>query len=192
MVAVLFARRDSVYKSFAGLDVYDEARDARTWPGGCPVIAHPPCRGWGRLRGMANPAEGELDLARFAVDAVRSYGGVVEHPAFSLLWDDKGLPEPGVRDAFGGVTYPVLQSWWGHRAPKLTFLYVVGVGELPRVPFALGTPGGRVELMGRAEREATPWAFAAWLVDLARSCSVGFPEFAHPGQSAAGRIPVSL
>ena len=43
-VAVLFARADSIYKTLPGCDVYDIKRDARTWPGGCPVVAHPPCR----------------------------------------------------------------------------------------------------------------------------------------------------
>lgn len=52
-VAVLFARADSIYKGLPGVDVYDADRDARTFPGGCPVVAHPPCRAWavsGRLR----------------------------------------------------------------------------------------------------------------------------------------------
>lgn len=191
MVAVLFARRNSVYKSLPGVDVYDELRDARTWPGGCPVVAHPPCRAWGRLAQFAKPLPHERQLGLFAVDSVRAWGGVMEHPAWSRLWEAAGLPLPGFRDQFGGYTYPVLQSWWGHRAPKATWLYIVG-GVVPPVPFELGTPGGRVEAMGRSEREATPPAFAAWLLDLARGCTVGFPEFAHSGQSAAGRIPASL
>ena len=43
MIAILFARKDSVYKAMPGLDVYDFERDALTWPGGAPLIAHPPC-----------------------------------------------------------------------------------------------------------------------------------------------------
>lgn len=52
MVAVLFARRDSIYKLMPWANVYDDQRDALTWPGGTPVIAHPPCREWGRLYAM--------------------------------------------------------------------------------------------------------------------------------------------
>ena len=50
MIAVLCARHDSPYKAIPTCDVYDEARDARTFPGGVPVIAHPPCRGFGNFR----------------------------------------------------------------------------------------------------------------------------------------------
>lgn len=42
MVAVLFARSNSVYKSMPGCDVFDLERDARTYSGNSPVIAHPP------------------------------------------------------------------------------------------------------------------------------------------------------
>jgi hypothetical protein len=167
--AVLFARRTSVYKDLA-CDVWDEDRDARKFAGGVACVAHPPCRGWGRLRAFAKVAPGELDLARFAVAAVRANGGVLEHPAFSSLWRDQDLPPPGAGyDHSGGWTLSVDQSWWGHRAPKATWLYIVGIGPraIPSFPFHLGMAEHRVEWMGKAEREATPPAFASWLLDLA-------------------------
>lgn len=37
MIAVLFARADSVYKSLPDCDVWDADRNALLWPGGCPV-----------------------------------------------------------------------------------------------------------------------------------------------------------
>lgn len=168
-VAVLFARKTSHYKTFAGADVFDAERDARTYAGGAPVIAHPPCRAWGRLRQFAKPRHDERDLALWAVCQVRKWGGVLEHPAGSLLWEAAGLPQPGERDEFGGFTLPVFQSWWGHRAPKATWLYIVGIEprELPPLPFELGVPPGRIENMGKAEREATPPQFASWLIELA-------------------------
>ena len=43
-VAVLFARKDSIYKEFEQCDVYDIERNALTFSGGIPIIAHPPCR----------------------------------------------------------------------------------------------------------------------------------------------------
>ena len=63
MIAVLFARQDSRYKQLHGFDVYDIDRDARTYNKNYPVIAHPPCRAWGRLSHMANPRHDEKDLS---------------------------------------------------------------------------------------------------------------------------------
>lgn len=180
--AVLFARRDSVYKSLPDLDVYDEDRDARGYTDKLPVIAHPPCRAWGRLRAFAKPAPHEKDLARFAVAKVRAFGGVLEHPATSTLWADQSLPYPGEQsDQWGGWTLPVVQYWWGHRAMKATWLYIVGISprELPPFPLVLGDAPCVVDTNFRAghpqrrplvtdrEREATPPAFADFLVSIA-------------------------
>ena len=65
---------------------------------------------------MANPRADERNLARLAVALVREFGGVLEHPAASTLWPAQRLPPIGQRDAFGGWTLPIVQSWWGHRA----------------------------------------------------------------------------
>jgi hypothetical protein len=185
-IAVLFARADSIYKSIEGCDVWDIERNALNWPGGCPVVAHPPCRAWGRLSHMAKPRPGEKDLARWAVDRVRQWGGVLEHPNASRLWADKQLPKPGDTDSFGGFTYPIHQNWFGHRAEKATLLYIVGctASDLPRIPYVMGTathviasstakqnrkhPQFRPEVT-RSEREHTPPVLAQWLVDLART-----------------------
>lgn len=173
--AALYVRADTVYKQIAGVDCWDIDRDARGFDGPLPVVAHPPCRAWGRLRGMAKPRHDEKALGFHAVDCVRRFGGVLEHPAYSLLWDESGMPKPGYGvDAFGGWTFPVMQQWFGHRAPKSTWLYVVGCNpkDLPGYGIILGLAAGRVELMGRAERERTPKKFAEWLVDLASRCKL--------------------
>ena len=171
-VVVLFARRDSVYKSDPRCDVFDEDRDARTYTGTLPVVAHPPCRAWGGLAHMAKPAPGERDLAFFAVDQVRRLGGVVEHPRASRLWTEAALPAPGCRDAFGGFTVGIDQDWFGHRAEKRTLLYVVGIepASIPAFALRLERPTHVVERMGRAEREHTPPLLASWLVELASRC----------------------
>jgi hypothetical protein len=170
-VAVLFTRANTPYRQL-GADVWGERRDARTYAGRAPVVAHPPCRTWGRLSHFAKAPDHESALSCFAVRQVQRVGGVLEHPAGSKLWDYCGLPQPGRRDEFGGFTLPVLQSWWGHRAPKPTWLYIVGIEpeELPAFPFALGIPEGRVEQMCKAERERTPPEFAAWLLEVASRC----------------------
>lgn len=195
MIAVLFARKDSVYKTLPECDVWDIDRDARNWPGGSTVVAHPPCRAWGRLAHMAKPRHDEKDLARFAVAQVRRWGGVLEHPSGSRLWVDQQLPEPGDIDEHGGWTIGISQHWWGHRAEKKTLLYVVGIGldGAPSMPFQLGTGthviaqdtrkgnGGKRLQQGdlgwrpfvtHAERERTPPDLARWLVALASKCVV--------------------
>lgn len=190
-VAALFVRADSIYKTLDGVDAYDAVRDALTWQGGCPVVAHPPCRAWGKLRALAKPRPGERELALWAVEQVRRFGGVLEHPAFSTLWQAAGLPRPeDGPDAFGGWTLAISQHWWGHKAEKLTWLYIVGVppSGLPAIPFCFGDgthvitqppkpKGGRRKVKGdpgwrpevtKAEREHTPPVLAQWLVEVAR------------------------
>lgn len=189
-VAVLFARTDSVYKTLPGCDVWDIDRDARKYSGDWPVVAHPPCRAWGRLSHMAKPRADEKELALFAANKVRFRGGVLEHPAFSKLWNVAALalPVPGERDVFGGWTLPIHQHWWGHRAEKATWLYIVGCppADIPPMPIVLGRAPMVVSTSGRrkdgsrhgvrpeipdAEREHTPLALAEWLVELARRCA---------------------
>ena len=186
-VAVLFARADSVYKTMPAVDVWDIERDARKWPGGSPVVAHPPCRAWGRLAHMAKPRHDEKDLARWAVAQVRRFGGVLEHPKDSKLWSDQGLPPADTtRDEFGGWTLGITQHWWGHRATKATKLYIVGCSpaDIPDMPALVLGEGTHVIAQDsrrlahgdvrkrpectKAEREQTPPKLATWLVDLSR------------------------
>lgn len=192
-IAALFVRADSIYKSLPGVDAWDADRDARLWPGGIPCIAHPPCRAWSRLRHFARPVPGEREYALWALTQVRRWGGVLEHPAASLLWREAELPRPGTffaRDAWGGWSMAVWQFWWGHRASKPTWLYIVGVASsaIPPVPLRLGEPTHVVQSrlpagtsrphISRAERDQTPPAFAAWLVEVARVTCVGCRESA--------------
>lgn len=182
-VAVLFARSDSHYKAIPGCDVWDIDRDALRWLGGAPVVAHPPCRAWGRLRHFANPRPGEKELAIWAVDQVRKFGGVLEHPASSTLWPAADLPAPGAVDAWGGWTLPIHQNWFGHRAQKSTLLYIVGCkpADLPVMPMVLGEATHVVQSrkrhdhrphISKPEREHTPVELAEWLCEVARRCEV--------------------
>ena len=193
-VAILFARADSIYKTLPDCDVWDIERDARKWPGGCQVVAHPPCRAWGRLKHFARPRADEKDLAVWAVAQVRKWGGVLEHPAGSSLWPVVGLPAFGCCDQHGGWTLPILQQSFGHRAAKKTLLYIVGCkpSSIPALPLILGDapcivgtscrrddgtkirrgdPRFRMEVT-KKEREHTPKDLAIWLCELARRCKI--------------------
>lgn len=186
MIAILFARKDSIYKSLSDCDVYDAERNALTWPGGTPVIAHPPCRLWGRLRKLSKASDTERELAIWAVSQVRQWGGVLEHPAGSTLWEAANLPKPGERDEFKGFTIWISQWWFGHKADKPTWLYFCGIepADLPKIPYRLGNPayvvntskragskGHRPEIL-KSEREYTPVMLAEWLLDIARKIAV--------------------
>lgn len=185
-VTVLFARRDSHYKSMPGIDVYDIDRDARTFPGGTPVVAHPPCRAWGMLAHMAKPRPDERELAPWAIQQIRKFGGVLEHPKGSRLWKEISLPLPGeFPDEFGGFSLDVDQYDWGHLAHKATRLYVCGcsIDDIPQMPPKNLTPT-RWSIAGESKaggikgthrisdrlREATPPAFASFLIEIARRC----------------------
>jgi hypothetical protein len=187
VISALYVRTDSVYKTL-GVDCWDIDRDARNWPGGNPVIAHPPCRAWGKLHRFANPRPGEKELAIDAVNSVRKWGGVLEHPSGSHLWKEMNLPLPGKYDEYGGFTLNVNQSWWGHKAEKKTLLYIVGmkVEDVPRMPisfdaiqYTISSPkkvNGRrnqhKKEISKKEREETPIDFAKWLIELASNCKV--------------------
>jgi len=184
MVSALYVRKDSIYKQL-GIDCWDIDRDARNWPGGNPVIAHPPCRAWGSLSHMAKPREDEKELAIRAIRAIREFGGILEHPATSKLWAVLNLPAPGKIDSFGGYTLCINQSWFGHKALKKTFLYIVGCSQqdLPPIPISFDAiqytiaskikkkSGRRVKKeVTKAEREQTPPTLAAWLIAVAEKC----------------------
>ena len=186
-IAVLFARNDSIYKTIEGCDVWDKNRNALNWDGCSPVVAHPPCRAWGNLRQFSHPRPGEKELAIWAIEKIRKYGGVLEHPRSSTLWIEAELPYPQSRDRWGGWTLPIFQHWWGHKAEKATFLYIVGCSpfDIPNLPMRLDEPTHTVSSSGRRrdgtrlkarpeltkrEREETPVDLAIWLIELAKRC----------------------
>lgn len=169
-VAVLFARQDSIYKSFPCCDVYDLARDALTFNGKKSVVVHPPCRAWSRLAHLAKPRVGEKELAFFALEQVRKNGGILEHPFGSQFWKSANLPRPGFYDSCGFNVY-LEQIAFGHRAVKPTWLYVSGCSlDQINIPPVVKSPSMPVQNMNVREREATPPLFAEWLVDLASRC----------------------
>ena len=107
---------------------------------------------------------------------------MLEHPADSTLWHDQGLPRPGQRDQFGGWTLAAPQKWWGHKAEKATWFYIVGCNptDIPPLPYMMGAAAYVVQSRKRhdyrphitkAEREHTPPALAAWLIALAAKCN---------------------
>lgn len=150
-----------VYFGLDHVDPWDEQRDARKYAGPWPVVAHPPCQRWGRYwHGGPNsarfPRERRLkgdDGGCFAAAlfAVRTFGGVLEHPADSGSWQWFGLPAPSrvggwtAADAFGGSSCHVEQGHYGHRARKGTWLYACGVASLPALIWGPSSSRARLD-----------------------------------------------
>lgn len=141
MIAALFVETNGAYFGLPDVDPWDVKRDARKYAGPCPVVAHPPCSRWCRLAGLVEARWGHKrgeDGGCFvaALQAVRTWGGVLEHPAYSDAWSAFGLPAPipGLgwqRDIYGGWSCHVEQGRYGHPAKKATWVYAHGITQLP-------------------------------------------------------------
>ena len=186
-VAALYVEPDGPYTGLDGVEVWDEARDARTYAGPHPVVAHPPCNRWSSLAninwkrwGTTRREDGGMFVA--ALKAVRLYGGVLEHPAFSMAWKSHGLMWPSTSggwttaDCDGGWTCHVEQGHYGHEACKGTWLYSVGC-DLPSMKWGrsgkgTGGPDRKVvrSISSRDKRRIhTPDDFRDLLLSMARS-----------------------
>lgn len=180
-IAALYVDPRGPYPSIPDVEIWDEARDARDYAGPWPVVAHPPCGPWGNLKGLCTKQD--RSLGPVAVAQVRRWGGILEHPRASSLWPDQGMPAPGgFPDRWGGYTIEVEQCRWGHLARKSTWLYLCGIDPAAIVvpPWIEPTavidcssgrkgPGKGVVHLPKSQRHITPPAFAAWLVELART-----------------------
>lgn len=99
-VAALYVEPKGCYVGVPSVDAWDEARDARTYAGPHPVVAHPPCQRWGRFWHGSTRKPHQYKLGddggcfEAALHAVLTWGGVLEHPAHSKAWDAFGLLKP--------------------------------------------------------------------------------------------------
>ena len=146
-IAALFVERNGPYYGRADVDPWDVVRDARRYDGPHPVVAHPPCSRWCRLAGLVEARWGHKKgddggMFESALNSVRRWGGVLEHPAYSDAFKAYGIPNPDYSAAWqrticgGWVTY-VEQGRYGHPAKKATWLYAFGVSSLPRLRWGL-------------------------------------------------------
>lgn len=192
-VAALYVDRRGPYYQIPGVDCWDVDRNADHYSGDLPVVAHPPCGPWGSLAHWYKGGEGDKSCAPRAVEFVRKFGGVLEHPRGSRLWKYMGLPLPGGQlDFYGGYTVEVRQVHWGHACVKPTWLYLVGGSWCPehfdpaRKPTHKIFGSRRGDTLSRRRymertahlkhatpkiRRMTPPLFALDLIRYARSCA---------------------
>lgn len=171
MIAALFVERPGPYTRVPGVDAWCAERDARGYRGPWPVVAHPPCKRWGRYwsggpsvrvrRHLGDDSECFLH----ALAAVRQFGGVLEHPEASHAFRvfKLGRPRRGAgwqKSPAGGWACCVEQGHYGHAARKATWLYVFGVpsDRLPALEWGTASGKARMEpgFHSREERAAAP------------------------------------
>lgn len=194
MIAALFVERGGCYFGLPHVDPWDEPRDARRYAGPWPVVAHPPCARWCRLAGLVEARWGykrgeDGGCFASALAAVRRWGGVLEHPAYSDAWAAYGLPRPDRHGGWaagdcGGWSAHVEQGRYGHLAKKATWLYAFGV-TLPELKWGSDPDskysalvswcgnhtkaGDKRPRVGKAAAARTPEAFRSVLISIAMS-----------------------
>lgn len=201
MIAALFVDADGCYIECPGIDPWDVDRDAMQYTGPYPVIAHPPCERWGRFAHGSPRKPGQFKIGddggkfEFALQSVRLWGGVLEHPMDSQAWTHFKLSKPPRNggwikaDSFGGWTCCVYQGHYGHDAPKATWLYtcklklpelIWGAPEqrlsdkmIERHGYEVARRRGIVSLVGgkfkKRLRDATPIPFRDLLISMVRN-----------------------
>lgn len=200
MIAALFVETDGCYFGLPGVDPWDEPRDARRYNGPHPVVAHPPCQRWGRFWHGSTRKPHQFKLGAddgcfaFAREAVRRWGGVLEHPADSKAWKYFGITPPKRHAGWQRAddvawTCYVEQGHYGHFSRKPTWLYAARVdlaeldwskGAQRLHPVALERYGyekarriGMTAMIGGKDktkiRNATPIEFRDVLISIAAS-----------------------
>jgi hypothetical protein len=207
MIAALFVQRGGVYFNLPNVDPWDVHRDATNYEGPYPVVAHPPCKRWSRfgiqmLKGHGfNDGKAKKDFGcfEFALNSVRKYGGVLEHPQHSLAFDEFGITKPNKFngwDEFGnrlgwqvakdgvGQVCQVEQGHYSHIMRKCTWLYVVSKHELPNLIWGDSNPKtprkisyargyarkvSIIDSINDVERSKTPIPFRNLLISIAEN-----------------------
>jgi hypothetical protein len=207
MIAALYVAPNGSYINVSGVDPWDKTRDARNYRGPYPVVAHPPCQRWGKFwagqplyikqTGIRKKKGDDGGCFKAALEAIRAYGGVLEHPKDSHAWEHFEINEPPMHggwvkaDDLGGWTCCVEQGRYGHYARKLTWLLVYHC-ELPQLDWGvsktvldpaivermgfkraqrLGQVAGKGGGKDSAPRIGTPIPFRNLLISIARTAS---------------------
>ncbi len=172
---VLYCQVKSVYKRLGlDLDIYDINRNAKTYRGSKPVIAHPPCAPWGNYAWNSKQSK---STAIHAFKVVTNNGGLLEHPSHSKLWDMFSVPKPGepaIRINGRWLwSVSVCQGAYGHISHKPTWIMVCSKEtfntEVNELDFSKAY--GKINSMRKEARKSTPKRFALFLIDIMNQVS---------------------
>ena len=202
-IAALFVQSRGPYSGRSDVDAWPKGRDARGYAGPWPVVGHPPCARWTAYtffaRGGAKQHRTIGDdggCFAAALRAVRTWGGVLEHPRYSRAWAAFGIQRPArgggwQRLTCGGWTCEVWQGRYGGRVPKPTWLYFYSpIGNAPApLDWAVATERSAsfstihrherrsrrsgLTLLSSGQRSRTPDRFRDVLIGLARGAVGG-------------------
>jgi len=192
-VAALYVLEDGPYSNLPGVDVWGITKDARTYNGPHPVVAHPPCERWGRFAkinyarwgGEHNRPGNDAGCFASALNSVRNFNGVLEHPASSYAWAAHGLAPPGkFAWLYCGNDEWVCEVWqsvYGHSCNKKTWLFYCGDNKPQELDWSTqqgthqigfhdqrGKAKNRPTLSGK-KASATPAKFRDLLISIARN-----------------------
>lgn len=207
-VAALYVESGGSYYGLPDVDPWDEARDARLYAGPHAIVAHPPCQRWWKLwagqplwikrTGERKVKGDDGGCFKAALEAIRTFGGIIEHPWGSHAWAHFGLnlpPREGgwiAADMLSGWTCCVEQGRYGHYARKPTLLLAYhcqlaeldwGIGESRLDPAViermglkrakrLGEVGSKGGGTDSTPRIGTPPQFRDLLISIARTARI--------------------
>ena len=168
-------------------ECWDADRDATTYDGDHPAVMHPPCARWSVMAHLVEkwhgyPKREDGGLFESALRTLDRVGGVIEHPAKSMAWDEFGLPKPQGIGWWTGdmfkryVSARVNQCNYGHAMLKPTWLLMRKSDPLPKLSKGIGTgrnfgPGYEWIPRERPVRKTTPISFAKLLISAAEACN---------------------
>lgn len=142
----------------ADLVLFDKEKDMLNFDFDMPVICHPPCAQWSRLKHFSIPNSEDKALAFWCKLAVEKCGGILEHPHGSSF----------MRCHVGyGKCISVNQSWFGFPARKPTLLFPVKV-QLNSFPLNFDSVNPKAMQMHSSVRSRSTLAFNRWLVESVR------------------------
>jgi hypothetical protein len=122
--------------------------------------------------------EAEKNLGLWCVEQVLKFGGVLEHPAESSLFDAAKLPKPSEKGEPFLYTIYIEQQWFGYLCRKPTWVLVSGVPRhhLPEIPFGFNKDN-TWEDKTDFQRARTMNPFAEWLCKTARATWWSLPIY---------------